>query len=86
MKPEATLSNDTLARLAAVIATRRAGDPDKSYVARLFAKGEDAIIVPAVSDEDAKKLFPKGWKTVLPYLRTVSADIFVGRSSQGDPC
>lgn len=37
-------SNDTLARLAAVIEARRAGDPDKSYVARLFAKGIDAIL------------------------------------------
>jgi phosphoribosyl-ATP pyrophosphohydrolase len=39
-----TTSNDTLARLAAVIATRKAGDPDKSYVARLFHKGPDAIL------------------------------------------
>jgi phosphoribosyl-ATP pyrophosphohydrolase len=41
------MSNDTLARLAAVIESRRpeaGGDPDKSYVARLFAKGEDAIL------------------------------------------
>ena len=37
-------SNDTLARLAAVIEARRAGDPDKSYVARLFHKGPDAIL------------------------------------------
>ena len=37
-------SNDTLARLAAVIEARRHGDPDKSYVARLFAKGTDAIL------------------------------------------
>ena len=36
--------NDTLARLAAVIDQRRTGDPDKSYVARLFAKGHDAIL------------------------------------------
>ncbi len=35
--------DDTLARLAAVIDARRDGDPDKSYVARLFAKGGDAI-------------------------------------------
>jgi phosphoribosyl-ATP pyrophosphohydrolase len=39
-----TTSNDTLARLAAVIAQRRTGDPDKSYVARLFGKGHDAIL------------------------------------------
>ena len=37
-------SNDTLARLAAVIEARRVGDPDKSYVARLFHKGSDAIL------------------------------------------
>jgi phosphoribosyl-ATP pyrophosphohydrolase len=36
--------NDILARLAAVIDARRGGDPDKSYVARLFAKGTDAIL------------------------------------------
>ncbi len=33
--------------------------------------GEDVIIVPAVSDEDAKAAFPEGWKTVKPYLRIV---------------
>ncbi len=33
--------------------------------------GEDVIIVPAVSDTEAKKLFPDGWNTVRPYLRTV---------------
>ena len=36
--------NDTLARLAAVIEQRRAGDPAKSYVARLAAKGPDAVL------------------------------------------
>ena len=39
-----TSSNDTLARLASVIEARKAGDPDKSYVARLFQKGGDAIL------------------------------------------
>jgi alkyl hydroperoxide reductase subunit AhpC len=34
--------------------------------------GEDVIIVPSVSDEDAKKKFPQGWKTLKPYLRVVS--------------
>lgn len=37
-------SRDTLARLAAVIDSRRGGDPDLSYVARLFAKGPDAVL------------------------------------------
>ena len=39
-----TSSNDSLARLAEVIEQRRAGDPDKSYIARLFGKGHDAIL------------------------------------------
>jgi phosphoribosyl-ATP pyrophosphohydrolase len=39
-----TTSNDTLARLAAVIAQRRGASPEKSYVARLFSKGHDAIL------------------------------------------
>ncbi len=41
------MSNDTLARLAAIIESRKpaaGGDPDKSYVARLFSKGHDAIL------------------------------------------
>ena len=33
--------------------------------------GEDVIIVPAVSNEDASKLFPQGWKELKPYLRIV---------------
>jgi len=31
--------------------------------------GDDCIIVPSVSDEDAKEKFPKGWTAVKPYLR-----------------
>jgi phosphoribosyl-ATP pyrophosphohydrolase len=37
-------ADDTLARLAAVIESRRGGDPERSYVARLFAKGPDAAL------------------------------------------
>jgi alkyl hydroperoxide reductase subunit AhpC len=33
--------------------------------------GEDVIIVPSVSDEEAKTRFPGGWKTLKPYLRVV---------------
>jgi alkyl hydroperoxide reductase subunit AhpC len=36
-----------------------------------WKNGEDVIIVPSVSDEDAKKTYPAGWKTVKPYLRLV---------------
>ena len=59
-------ADDTLARLAAVIAERRGGDPDKSYVARLFAKGGDAVlkkigeeateVVMACKDGDPKRV------------------------------
>jgi phosphoribosyl-ATP pyrophosphohydrolase len=58
--------DDTLARLAAVIEARRLSDPEKSYVARLFSKGPDAIlkkigeeateVVMAGKDGDAAKL------------------------------
>jgi alkyl hydroperoxide reductase subunit AhpC len=33
--------------------------------------GDDVIIVPSLSDEDAKARFPEGWKTLKPYLRLV---------------
>jgi alkyl hydroperoxide reductase subunit AhpC len=33
--------------------------------------GDDVIIAGSVSDEDAKKLFPEGWKAPKPYLRIV---------------
>ncbi|TAL53779.1 phosphoribosyl-ATP diphosphatase [Pandoraea sp.] len=36
--------SDTLRRLAAVIESRKGGDPEKSYVARLFHKGDDGIL------------------------------------------
>ena len=55
-----------LARLAEVVAARRTGDPDKSYVARLFHKGNDAILkkigeeatetVMAAKDGDRQKI------------------------------
>jgi alkyl hydroperoxide reductase subunit AhpC len=36
-----------------------------------WKSGEDVIIVPSVSDEDAKKKYPNGWKAPRPYLRIV---------------
>ncbi len=60
------LSQDVLARLAAVIESRRAGDPETSYVARLFQKGTDALLkkvgeeatetVMAAKDGDPRKI------------------------------
>ena len=59
-------SERILERLAAVIEQRRGGDPDKSYVARLYSKGGDAIlkkigeeateVVMAGKDGDARKI------------------------------
>ena len=34
-----------------------------------WKQGEDVIIVTAVSDEEARAKFPKGWKALKPYLR-----------------
>jgi alkyl hydroperoxide reductase subunit AhpC len=34
-----------------------------------WQNGDDVIIVPSVSDEEAKGLFAQGWKTLKPYLR-----------------
>ncbi len=60
------MSSELLARLADVIESRRGADPDKSYVARLFHKGTDAILkkvgeeatetVMAAKDGDAQKI------------------------------
>lgn len=36
-----------------------------------WKNGEDVIIVPSVSEEEAKGLFKEGWKTLKPYLRLV---------------
>ena len=36
-----------------------------------WKQGEDVIIVPAVSDDEAKQKFPGGWKSPRPYLRIV---------------
>jgi alkyl hydroperoxide reductase subunit AhpC len=36
-----------------------------------WKSGDDCIIVPSISDDDAKKKFPGGWKALKPYLRIV---------------
>lgn len=38
-----------------------------------WRQGEDVVIVPSVSDEEARKRFPEGWKAPVPYLRFVEA-------------
>jgi len=48
--------NETLERIAAIIDERKGGDPAKSYVAQLFAKGDDAML---------KKIGEEATETVL---------------------
>jgi phosphoribosyl-ATP pyrophosphohydrolase len=50
------MNDDVLTRLAAVIESRRSGDPEASYVARLLARGEDAVL---------KKIGEEATETVL---------------------
>jgi phosphoribosyl-ATP pyrophosphohydrolase len=60
------MNDDTLARIAAVIESRKGADPASSYVAKLFDKGLDAILkkvgeeavetVMAAKDGDPAKL------------------------------
>ena len=44
MTQDSQSTNDTLRRLAAVIDSRKGGDPETSYVSRLFHKGDDAVL------------------------------------------
>jgi len=37
-----------------------------------WTPGGDVIISPAISEDEAKKMFPQGWKTLKPYLRVTS--------------
>jgi alkyl hydroperoxide reductase subunit AhpC len=37
-----------------------------------WKNGEDVIIVPAVSDDEAKEKYPDGWESPKPYLRIVA--------------
>jgi hypothetical protein len=36
-----------------------------------WKQGDDVIIVGAVSDDEARKIYPDGWKAPRPYLRIV---------------
>lgn len=69
MSDDSNMADGTLARLAAVIESRKpaqGGDPGASYVAKLFSKGTDAILkkvgeeatelVMAAKDGDAQKI------------------------------
>ncbi|MYA65014.1 MAG: peroxiredoxin, partial [Gemmatimonadetes bacterium] len=36
-----------------------------------WERGDDVIILPVVSDQDAKEKYPEGWEQPLPYMRIV---------------
>jgi alkyl hydroperoxide reductase subunit AhpC len=54
-----------------VIDSLQTTDQHKVATPANWQKGEKVIIVPSVSDEAAKGMFPQGWETVKPYLRIV---------------
>ncbi len=55
-----------------VIDSLQTTDMHKVATPANWKKGERVIIVPSVSDEAARELFPQGWETVKPYLRVVA--------------
>ena len=56
--------------LLRVIDSLQLTDNHKVATPANWKHGEDVIIVPSLSDEAAKALFPAGWTTHKPYLRT----------------
>jgi peroxiredoxin (alkyl hydroperoxide reductase subunit C) len=36
-----------------------------------WSPGDDVILVPSLTDEEARKRYPEGWKALNPYLRVV---------------
>ena len=57
-----------------VIDSLQLTDTNKVATPADWPPGEHVIIVPSLSDEDAKARFPQGWKTLRPYLRVVDLD------------
>jgi phosphoribosyl-ATP pyrophosphohydrolase len=54
--------SDVLTRLAEVIEARKSGDPEKSYVARLFQRGEDTVLKKIGEEATETILAAKGGK------------------------
>lgn len=62
------MSNDILQRLTATLEARKKASPESSYVARLFSKGEDAILKKIGEESTEVVLAAKGGdKTHLVY-------------------
>ena len=59
------------AEILRVIDSLQLTDAHKVATPVNWTPGQDVIIVPSLSDADAKERFPEGWKTLKPYLRIV---------------
>jgi alkyl hydroperoxide reductase subunit AhpC len=59
------------AEILRVIDSLQLTDAHKVATPVNWKDGDDVIIVPSLSDADAKTRFPDGWKTLKPYLRVV---------------
>ncbi len=59
------------AEILRVIDSLQLTDAHKVATPVNWQNGDDVIIVASLSDDEAKKRFPEGWKTLKPYLRVV---------------
>jgi alkyl hydroperoxide reductase subunit AhpC len=59
------------AEILRVIDSLQLTDAHKVATPVNWQDGNDVIIVPSLSDEEAKRHFPEGWRTLRPYLRMV---------------
>ena len=72
-----TSANDGLERLVRCLGLTSMGSKnhppctEAEISLALTKQGEDVIIVPAVSDAEAKQAYPGGWKAPKPYIRIV---------------
>jgi thioredoxin-dependent peroxiredoxin len=57
-------------------------DREKVATPANWRPGEPVIIVPSLSDADAKVRFPQGWKTLKPYLRMVELANTTGKAAE----
>lgn len=55
-----------------VIDALQTGDAHRVATPADWTPGKDVIIPPSIKDDEAKTLFPQGWTTIRPYLRTTS--------------
>jgi len=66
-----SVMSSPLSSLSPTVASSRSNAFDSTHAGQL-EPGRRRIIIPAVSDDEARERFPDGWKTVRPYLRIVA--------------